>query len=60
MKVFLTEAIERKLAEDERAKSGTQKSWIDELPKLPRKAAREVSEAIESSDFRKIDEGMWQ
>lgn len=56
MRTFLAEALESKL----RGGGPTPRPWIDRLPKLPKEAAKEAKAAIESADFREIDEGMWR
>ena len=58
MRVFLAEAIEKKLHDESGVKES--RSWIDLLPKVPPGAAADISDIVRDEDFREVDEGMWR
>lgn len=56
---FVEESIRRALQDRARAGAGVA-GWIDNLPKVPAGAARELQRAVGAADFRMIDRAMWE
>jgi len=56
---FLEQSLQRTLSEtEEQATAGH--AWLLSLPRLPRSAATDLQRAVESADFRAVDQAMWQ
>jgi|LakMenE01Jun11ns_1017448.scaffolds.fasta_scaffold8600162_1 hypothetical protein len=56
---FLEQSLQRTLSEtEEQATAGH--AWLLSLPRLPRGAAADLQRAVESADFRAVDQAMWQ
>lgn len=56
---FVEDSIRRALHDQARAAGGAA-AWIEELPKIPAAAARELQRAVGAADFRTIDRAMWE
>ncbi len=59
MSRFVEESLERALRTAD-TKAATAGSWLDELPRGSRAAAREARALFERDDFREIDAEMWR
>lgn len=55
---FVEEGLRRLL--QERKPGLTASSWVEKLPKVPAKTARELQDTIAAADFRAVDQGMWE
>jgi hypothetical protein len=58
LRAFIEESIAEKLKES--PIDGNQKHWLDQLPRLPKDAVEELSNIINSDEFREIDQEMWE
>ena len=56
---FVEESIRRTLREQARTNASAG-DWIEELPRVPAAAARDLQQAVGAADFRAIDRGMWE
>lgn len=56
---FLEQSLQRTLSENE-GQAAASNSWLLSLPRLPRGAATDVQRAVDSEDFRTVDQAMWQ
>jgi len=56
---FLEQSLHRTLSENE-GQAAASNSWLLSLPRLPRGAATDLQRALDSEDFRTVDQAMWQ
>jgi len=56
---FLEQSLQRSLSESTE-QAAASNAWLLSLPHLPRDAATDLQRAVESADFRAVDQVMWQ
>lgn len=59
LSLYVEESLKRALKEDEKAPA-TVNEWIHSLPKISKSAIHDLKEALAVTDFRVVDEEMWQ
>ena len=56
---FLEQSLQRTLSENE-GQAAASNPWLLSLPRLPRGAATDLQRAVDSEDFRTVDQAMWR